>query len=192
MTYQQLSDFFDSWLSSAIALFWGIAEGIFFFIVPDVYIGAVMLFRPRQGIRSLGYSVVGSLISACLLYIFRFAFIAAIPLWFLSLPGVTAPMIATTTMQMQQYGLSSLLLGPVSGIPYKIYTVIAIQHHLPLLQYLAWSIPSRIERLGITYLITGSVVLTMHRSIRIHPKAALGVYLGIWTGIYIWYFSAIS
>src|SRR5436309_15079983 len=54
--------------SAVIGFTWGFAEGLFLFIVPDVFITLATLFSPRRGGLAWATSIVGSVLPVCPAY----------------------------------------------------------------------------------------------------------------------------
>jgi hypothetical protein len=51
-----------------ISFIWGLFEGIFFFIVPDVLVMYIAMYNIKKGIYSLVSTIVGSLVSAVIMF----------------------------------------------------------------------------------------------------------------------------
>lgn len=190
--YERLKNFSISKISFFISFIWGLAEGIFFFIVPDVYIGFASLLNSKSGILSLFFALFGSLLSAVVVFLLQGFFGNRISALLLYIPGIKESMMVKVAADLTAQGFSALVTGPVFGIPYKVYSTVAAQLKFPLITYLLWSIPSRLERM-ILVCIAGIVLGKVFRKKLVkHPILALLCYLILWIGIYVEYFVFIN
>lgn len=186
--YNHIKIFSKSHKNYLISFLWGLAEGTFFFIIPDVYIGFISLFSILGGFSSMGFALLGSLTSAIFIYLLYPILGDHMTSLLLYIPGITKSMIERATTDLILHGLPALITGPVIGIPYKIYTVTAAQLTFPISQYLFFSIPSRLERTIIVF-ITGSFIgYFFSKKLQKHPFAAILAYIILWTSIYSTYF----
>ena len=190
--FRQLNNFSRSRASNFIAFVWGLAEGVFFFIVPDVYIGFMSLVSFKSGIFSVFYVLLGSLLSAILVFIIHGQIGSRMSELLLYVPGINASMLTKVSNDLSAQGLSALITGPLFGIPYKIYTTFAAQLSFRLTSYLLWSIPARLERLTIIFIIAALSGRLLRKSIEKHPILASFCYIFIWIGIYVAYFAVIN
>ncbi len=110
-----------------LAFFLGLAEGTFFFVVPDVLISLVSLIRPARAWRHVAAATAGAFMAGALSYHCSShdrrraeAFIARVPF-------VRSRMLEHVNVSYCKRGPDALFLGPLNGIPYKIYAVEAPQ-----------------------------------------------------------------
>ena len=80
-----------------------------------------------------------------------------------------------------------MLKGPLSGIPYKIYATLAPKYMSPA-TFLCFSIPARLERLALTWLLFGFFGLLFRQSLPVFRGIG---HLTYWIIVYILYWSAI-
>jgi membrane protein DedA with SNARE-associated domain len=192
MEYTKIRKFGRSGLSYIIAFLWGICEGVFFFIVPDVYIGFVAIFSGEGGLVALLSALAGSLVSIFIIYALNAVVGGHLIAWLLMVPGIHGPMIVGVSNALQRHGAMAVILGPWSGIPLKIYSVLAAQLSIPIGEYFLWSIVARIER-TVLVLAIGMILGRIFKSkIQKHPRIAIGIYVALWVFIYVLYFSAVS
>jgi hypothetical protein len=104
-----------------------------------------------------------------------------------SVPFISSRMIGDVSQQMAQYGLAALVLAPLQGYPYKVYSVEAAAQGLPLWSYLLWSVLSRLERLLPITLFAGVLGIIFRKSIQKHTRMWLGIYATIWVVVYVFY-----
>lgn len=129
-----------------IAGLWGFAEATFFFLVPDVWLSFLAIESFTQGVAGSLAALAGALNGGALMWMYgrrssmnAFTFLARIP-------GIGTQMTGDVRKQAARSGLTALFLGPVLGIPYKIYAVESGASARSLPGFLLVSIPARYLR----------------------------------------------
>lgn len=172
------------WLS----LVWGFAEATLFFIVPDVVLGWESLGGWRRGTKALAVIVAGALAGGLLVYGLAAIWPDAIRHAVASVPFVGDAMFATVAAAYDGHGAIGMLLGPTSGIPYKIYAVLAPQS-FNVLSFAIISIPARLERLALSWLVFALLGRWLAPVIARNQRATAALYALLWAGIYSFYWS---
>jgi len=134
----------------AVALLWGFAEGTLFFILPDVPLSFVALFRPRRALLHIAAIVVGAVLAGTLMFTWSEHSQSARRA-VEHVPAVTPSMFVRAEQDLRDYGIWGTGLGPVRGIPYKVYAVEAPAHS-SLWMFLLVTIPARLWRLVMVWL----------------------------------------
>jgi hypothetical protein len=162
----------------ALAWGWALAEATFFFLVPDVYLTVVALRSLRAGLKAAAAALAGALIGGSLMY-FWGLYSPHMALVFLShIPGIHDPLIARAGTQLEGRGLVAMLLGPLQGMPYKIYAVQWGVLHGSWGAFLLVSVPAR----GGRFLLSVLVPFALRRFARPWILACA------WTAFYAYYF----
>ena len=146
------------------ALLWGFAEGTLFFVLPDVELSLVALYRPRRAATHMAAIVFGAVFAGAVMFTWsghgggaRRAVVRV--------PAVTPSMFARAQQDLHDHGVWGTSLGPVRGIPYKVYAVEA-PAHCGLWRFLLVTIPARLWRLVVVWLGfagAGRVLRGLHR-----------------------------
>src|SRR5271157_5406652 len=107
----------------AVAFLWGLAEATFFFVIPDVFLSFVAILAGRRTWTHILAAVSGALVGGALLFqwaqvnpIHAHAAVARVPF-------MRESMFAKVDEGLRSQGLTAVLLGSVTGIPYKLYAV---------------------------------------------------------------------
>lgn len=183
-----------SWLLSRYAqwaaLLWGFAEGTLFFLVPDIFLTATALFSVRRSLLQMGAVVVGSLAAGALMFGIAANNPAAARNAVLQVPFIGQPMLDKVDRDFQNAGVWALCKGPLSGVPYKVYAVKA-PPYCPWWLFLLVSIPARLERLVITWVMFSCVGILLRKNGWFQPIHALAGHALYWIGIYTYYWSVI-
>jgi hypothetical protein len=179
------------------SFFWGLAEGIFFFVVPDVILSAIATCSLATSLRASLLVVLGAVVAACLLYCGLFiggdSALSLIHSVWSFFPGYT-PKMDDLVREHLSRGARGLLSGPQSGIPYRVYVVEAWKQQISLLEILLWTPFARFERILIAPVVVGVMkhILAFALKKRRVGESTLSRVLLIaialyWVVIYFWY-----
>lgn len=177
----------------AIAFTWGFVEGTFFFIVPDVWLSWLALRSPRRAYATSISAVLGALIGGAAMYSWgRRLSEPESRRRLTALPAISHRMIDTVETEMSR-GMHRMVLGPLSGTPYKIYARTAgiRGDHLP--NFLFWSIPARIPRFLLVAAGTSLAVRLGRKTLRgRRPAVEKAIFLAGWVAFYTWFFRVVG
>ncbi len=171
---------------------WGLAEGIFFFIVPDVYVSFATLFSPRAGAIAWLSSIAGSVAAIPIIHLLM-ATPALHYLAFLeSIPGISGPLIERAAASLAAEGLPYTPLLVSGGVPLKVYGAAAFSLDLPLGSVLLWTLFARVVRIAPTFAGVVAVRLAFRRRIEAHATAWCVLLGFFWLALYVFYFVRMS
>jgi len=165
-------------------MFWGFAEGTLFFVLPDVPLSFVAMFRPRRAWLHLAAIVAGALLGGALMFSWSERSESARQA-VEQVPAVTPAMFAGAEQDLQAYGIWGTSLGPVRGIPYKIYAVEA-PRHATLPMFLLVTIPARLWRLVIVWLGFAAAGSILRKTGRVSFAPALHIVFWVVTYAIYW------
>jgi len=172
----------------AAAALWGVAEASFFFIVPDVLLTAAAL---RLGLRrALVLCLVAAGCAALTgagLWFWAGHDVAAAQSAMLHVPAVGPDLIARVHGEFESAWPLRLLLGAMSGVPYKLYAVEAGSRHIPLLLFVPVSVIVRLFRFALTAALAAAAGGLLRRFNR--PKLVKPFWLAAWCLVYLVYFT---
>lgn len=182
----------DERLARQVGYWWGLAEGVFFFIIPDVYISLATLFSLRAGALAWLFSIGGSLTAVIVI-----GLLIGMPgldyASFLdSIPGISRTMIERVESSLAAGGLPYTPLLALGGVPLKVYAAAAFSRDLSLGAVLIWTAFARIVRIAPTFLVAAVIRLLFGRRIDAHPITWSGLLGFFWLGFYILYFLRMS
>jgi len=178
------------WPGILLAFLWGLAEGSFFFVVPDVIISLVAVVQPRRAWRHIVAAILGGVLGGAFLY--RWASIDPLGAHeaVAQVPFITAKMFAQVNAGFRMHGLGAVFLGPLSGIPYKIYAI-AAPEFVGRGAFLWATVPARGERFLVVWLGFGVVAMWLRRYLgRTNGQLTL-VYGAFWVLFYGLYWGMI-
>jgi membrane protein YqaA with SNARE-associated domain len=174
-----------------LAFLWGFAEGTFFFVVPDVAISLAALLAPRRAWRHALAAIAGAVIAGALLYTWSTHNPPAAANAVAHVPFVTAKMFTHVHTGYKTRGATAVLLGPLSGVPYKIYAVEA-PAFLTRTTFLLATIPGRGERFLLVWLFFGTIGFLAKKYRRPTTKHLAIVHGIFWTLFYAFYWTTIT
>jgi hypothetical protein len=171
-----------------LGFLWGFAEGTLFFIIPDVIISWAALAGVRCGVRMLGTVLGGALVAGFAMYLWAAEWPDTSRAVVASVPFVRERMFDKVEQDYAAHGLAGMLYGPGSGIPYKVYAVLAPSQHRPF-AFLLLSIPARLERFALSWLVFAGIGWMFQPSIRAHTKFTTLLFAVFWVVTYAFYWS---
>jgi len=173
-------------------LAWGFAEGLFFFVVPDVYISYATLFSLRAGALAWLGSIAGSLVAVLAiaailgpLHLDYLGFLGAVP-------GISPALLDGVARGLREGGLPYSPLVFLRGVPLKVYAAEAFSAGTPLAGVLAWTVVARLIRIAPTFAVAAVSRRVLGRRIESRPAAWCGVLVAFWGIFYLFYFAAMS
>lgn len=174
------------WLG--LALIWGAAEALFFFIVPDVLTSRAALRSGRLGALSCLTALAGALFGGALLYLatlspeWREGYLRAVD----RIPGVNAGIIELARADLAADGGWALFAGATDGIPYKLYAAQAGAAGVGFAWFMAATLAARLGRFA---LVTGAV-WAINRGLagRLGLRPRLWLHAAAWMLFYGFYF----
>ena len=172
-----------NWLAFA----WGLAEATLFFIVPDV----LLTFLARRGLRpalvGTVFALAGALLGGCLMYQAGTRSPEKWLLWMDHLPAIGPAMIEQVGRNLHRQGPQALLLGPLQGIPYKLFALQAPAAGIGLPAFLTVSVVARLARFLFSILLAWGILWALRRH---WPRFPTGAGLTVfWIGFYAFYFT---
>jgi|GEM_PF-2021308 len=181
-----------------IGFCWGLFEGIWFFIIPDI----ALSFFALKGFKPALYATFAVIVGAMVAAISLFTLFQVYPetletfrsIWS-HLPGYYPSMFEVAKGHLQEAGTRGLLLGPSSGIPYRFYIYEAFKENLSLINFLIWTPAARLERIIIApiacfalRLLAEKILIPKYNFSRKKTYASLHLLIILyWCAIYYWY-----
>ena len=176
--------------TNAFAFAWGLAEATLFFIVPDVLLSWLALHGYKQALVACLYALSGALLGGVMIWLLGQVDAEAGRALLAAIPGIDDVLIADVRSQLENAGLISLVQGPLSGTPYKIYALESGSLNYGLAIFVLVSIPARLVRFVVVAVVVGMLGRLLA------PLLSLGqrrVLLAVcWIGFYSWYFHMMS
>jgi membrane protein YqaA with SNARE-associated domain len=174
---------------TALALLWGFAEATLFFIVPDVLLSAIAVGRGRRAaLYATAWTIAGAAFGGLLMYGWATRDEAAAIAILDRLPAISPAMIAGVGEALDRWGAGAMAIGALSGVPYKIYAVMAPRAGVPLVLFLALSVPARALRFLVVALLSDAISRRLDGRLTLRQRASL--LASIWLLFYAVYLAA--
>lgn len=184
-----LDKFVLSRAAFVLALAWGLAEATFFFIVPDVLLTLIACRALKPALKATTFALLGALLGGALMYVIGRRDPVNAQAFLDHIPAITPALVSRVSSQVGENGLWAVLLGPLKGIPYKIYAVEWGAREESLVTFVLISIPAR----GVRFFLAAVFARGIARVIEplTHHRATIEVLIlaGVWTGFYAFYFT---
>ncbi|MBO1001981.1 hypothetical protein ACFSKI_12015 [Pseudogracilibacillus auburnensis] len=133
-----------------LAFLWGIAEATFFFIIPDVILTFIAIHGFRAGLDASLIALAGALIGGSIMYIFAVKRYDHAYRFVWRVPAIQEKMLHDVQVSLREKGLIAMVLGPIRGIPYKAYAIMAPGASIRFIPFFLASIPARFIRFFLT------------------------------------------
>lgn len=184
-----VDEFITSRAGLSLALIWGFAEATIFFIVPDVLLTLIACRALKPALKATVAALIGALTGGALMYTLGAREPGFARGVLDHIPAISPALIARVAGQIDEMGLTAVMLGPLKGIPYKIYAVEWGSRGGSILEFMLISIPARYVRFLLTALIARGIArliqpLTHHRATIEIPILAV-----VWIAFYVFYFA---
>lgn len=182
----------DERLARHAGFWWGLAEGVAFFIVPDVYISFAALYSLRAGAIAWASSIAGSLVAIVVIWMLVALPGVDYPAFLEVIPGISTRLIGQVTAGVEAAGLPYTPFLVLGGVPLKLYGAAAFAAGLPLGSVLLWTVFARVIRIAPTFLAAAAVRGLFHRHIDARAGAWLMALALGWVLFYVLYFGRMS
>jgi hypothetical protein len=182
----------DERLARHAGFWWGLAEGVVFFIVPDVYISFAALFSLQAGAIAWAASIAGSLVAVVAIRVLMelpgLDYLVLLD----SIPGISGGLTQRAAEEIRAAGLPYTPFLVAGGVPLKLYGALAFRQGLPLGAVLLWTVFARVVRIAPTVLVLAGLRRLLRRRIDDHPGAWLAALVLFWVAFYAFYFERMS
>lgn len=154
---EQIENFFLSKASNWLVFFWALGEALVWFVIPEFLLLLVIFMRIHRKRELLLYDVAGTVAGTILAF-----FTHVSDKTIASLPFIQDKMVEQTHVWYEHSGLWGLLYQPFSGVPYKVFTLTATNHHFFILTFILVAVIVRMSRYAIFFGIFSALFQGMH------------------------------
>lgn len=182
----------DCRLALRVGFGWGFAEGLFFFLVPDVFISFATLFSLRAGVAAWVASIAGSAVAVVVLYALMVIVGLDYPGFLDELPGISTQLVAEVSRDVGEGGLPYTPLFMLSGVPLKVWAAGAFANGFPLGAVLLWTVFARVVRIAPTILGVRLARRLGPTRPEAHPVGWCAALAAFWVVFYAVYFVRMS
>jgi membrane protein YqaA with SNARE-associated domain len=156
---------------------WAFAEAIIWPIIPDFLLAPMIIAWPRRTSPVLAACIAGSAVGAALIYALAWTWPAEAVRALPHLPLVFEADIAVVRQRIAQDGAFAFLWQPISGIPFKVWAVVAAENAVPPVIALPLAILARAARMTVVATVAALVGARFGQSIRDHWLILLALYV---------------
>jgi membrane protein YqaA with SNARE-associated domain len=189
VTTSALDQFARSRGALVLAFAWGLAEATFFFIVPDVLLTLIACRALKPALKATTVALGGALLGGALIYAIGQRDPVTARAFLDQVPAISPALIARVASQVGENGLWAVLMGPMKGIPYKIYAVEWGAREGSFIEFMLISIPARYIRFFLAAVFARGIASVIEPLT--HHRAAIEVLIlaSLWIGFYVFYFT---
>lgn len=172
-----------------LAFVWGFAEGTLFFLVPDVCFTLTTALRPRRGLLQLALAVAGAFLAGNVMYSWAASNPRQAQRVVAAVPFVGERMLEDNYRRLETRGAWTMLENPLSGVPYKVYAVLA-PARFSYGEFLLLTVPARAERMLVSWIPVALIALFLRRLEESRRwRVAVAAHAVCWLAIYAYYWS---
>lgn len=176
-------------IPETVGALWGVAEATVFFLVPDVWISFMALRSFSTGVRALLGALIGAVGAGSLLAVYAMLAPEAAYALVDAVPGVTPEVFARASALADQPQPAGMILGSVSGLPYKVFAVL-LGPEVSLPAFAGTSVLARLPRFVGTLLLTWLVARFLLSNVS--SRAVHGILFAVWCAIYAAFFALVG
>ncbi|MBU63806.1 MAG: hypothetical protein CMI26_15045 [Opitutae bacterium] len=170
-----------------LAIAWGLMEASVFFIVPDILLTYLALKDPRRATKACLWALVGALVGGTAMFCWGNYNLKGAEGFLTEIPAIDKQLLKKVEGQIENDGVKATFYGPITGRPYKIYSVYAGAKGISFPSFLLVSIPARLLRFILLTWITWWVASKLLAKLQVRSRTL--ILSGIWIAFYGWYFS---
>jgi len=174
----------------AIAFLWGLAEGTFFFVIPDVFLSLVAVLDLRRSWKHILCALLGATLGGASLFHWAQRHSGAAHAAVAHVPFVRESMFMQVQDGFRKNGLMAMAIGSVSGLPYKLYAVEAPKY-CSATTFLLATPPARAIRFLLVWFGFGAIAAWLRKARGMRIATLLKIYAVIWLAIYVLYWGKI-
>jgi len=104
-------------------------------------------------------------------------------------PAINATLIATVESEVDNRGLGAVMIGPLRGIPYKVYAVEWGARRGGLIAFLLISVPARVIRFVLAAVAARGIARAIKPWTRARARIELLLLTAFWVVFYSFYFA---
>jgi membrane protein YqaA with SNARE-associated domain len=171
------------WL--AAAGIWGFGEATLFFIIPDVILTAIAIRSLRQSLVASCYALAGALIGGTLMYYWGAHSPEQAASVVEQVPLIDQAMVEQVRADLRSDGILAIAVGPIKGVPYKIYATSAEQAGISYPVFIIVSIFARMARFVATSMLAWGISRYALPAVSLKTKYLM--LAGAWASIYLVY-----
>lgn len=173
-----------------LGFLWGFAEGTLFFVIPDIVLSWASLAGVKCGTKILGAILAGAVVAGLCLYLWAARQPDTARSAVASVPFVRDRMFSKVEQDYRAHGVSGIFYTLGTGIPYKVYAVLAPPVATPA-AFGIISILGRFERMALSWLIPTFLGWACKHWIRRHRLLTTVIFAGFWIVTYAIYWGSI-
>jgi len=184
----------ERWLSGRpgmlVAFLWGLAEATFFFVIPDVFLSFVAILTGRRTWAHILAAIFGAVVGGALLFQWAQTNPARAHAAVARVPFIQESMFVSVDEGLRTQGLAAVLIGSVTGVPYKLYAVEAPKFSTER-DFLLATPPARAVRFLAVWLIFAGAAGWLRKRRSWQTQQLVRVHAAVWIVTYAFYWGRI-
>lgn len=171
-----------------LVLLWAFSEATWFFIIPDVILSlsAILIIKYKKVFMLNVIALGGAMLGGAIVYLYSSYDLDTVENFMIKIPAIHDYMLQHVHESLSENGVIALIGGPLVGVPYKLYAMIAPEY-VSLWLFLLMTIPARFIR----FILISSIAYVLSHMVfkNLSVKLKVFIWFFVWLIVYIVYFS---
>lgn len=188
--YNNIRGFVTYKWSYFLTFLWWILEATVFFIIPDVLLGFLWVFRHKNKLGVFFSTILWSILGWVILYLLTYYGMIGVS-WLSSIPLINDRMINKVLLDLDSWYLP-FIISTLWWIPYKIQAVAYGMSGINIFIFVILSFISRAPRFIFSLWLSHLIWESFKDYFEDHARYLLLIYTLVWIIIYMIYYLAIT
>jgi len=162
---EHIQRFFMSTEANWLVCIWAALEAVIWFVIPEFLLLLLVFLKVKNKRQLLKYDILGTLIGTITASVVDH-FDPHIMIS--KIPYIQPNMVKQVEVWYTHLGIFGLIFQPLSGIPYKVFTLTANQFHFFLPAFILFAIIVRMSRYYFFYVVFTNLYPLVHRFVYKH------------------------
>jgi hypothetical protein len=155
---REIEGFAQSQQANYLVFFWALADGLFWFVIPEFLLLLLIFMRIRRKGNLLIYNLFGTIAGTILAYVIN------LPAHLLQqLPYIQPSMIQQCAVWFENSGIFALAHLPFSGVPYKVFVNLAPNYSILFATFIVAAVLARVAIYYVFYFLLDMIYPLLHR-----------------------------
>lgn len=155
---EHIAAFFTSPEGNIMIFCWAALEALNWFVIPEFLLLLIVFMRIQKKVSLLLSDIGGTTVGTLVAILFA----KNLPVHLETVAYIHPSMIQQVALWYKYLGVWGLLFQPFSGIPYKVFTLMAYQFHFPFLFFLIIALLVRLSRYYFFYYLFNLLYPLLH------------------------------
>lgn len=155
---KKIEKFFLSKESNYLVFFWAMGEALWWFVIPEFLLVLIVFMRIKRKRQLLIYDVGGTIAGTVVAFMLHLS-----DKTIAGLPYIQDKMVTQVAEWYDQLGVFGLIHQPFSGVPYKVFTLMANRYDYFIIFFIIVAVIVRMSRYFIFFGLFNALYPGLHK-----------------------------